>query len=220
MVSPVLANLFLHFVLGTWLDREFPVCRSERFADDMIVHCRTVRQAREVLAAITRRLEQYGMRLHRDKTKVVYCKDARRRQPYDGPCKFTFLGYEFRVRSQRSARGELSDGFTPAISPDALAARKDTIRSWNLAGHPGRDRKAVAALVNSQVRGWMQYYGRWNRHELYPLLNLVNHHIQRWMRAKYRKLRPRKALIRVWKRITLEHRGMYAHWKWVTTAFW
>jgi RNA-directed DNA polymerase len=220
-VSPVLANLFLHFVLDAWLEREFPSCRYERYADDMIVHCRTLRQAREVHAAIAERLEQYGVRLHPGKTMIVYCRDQNRRQPWDGPDKFTFLGYEFRARTQRNARtGQLYDGFAPAASPDALAAKRDDVRSWNLAGHPGRDHRTVAALVSSQVRGWMQYYGRWNRHELYPLLNLVNHHIQKWMRAKYRKLRPLKTLLRVWKRITLEQRGMFAHWKWVTTAFW
>lgn len=220
-VSPVLANLFLHVVLDTWLEREFPACRFERFADDMIVHCCTLRQAREVLAAITERLERYGVRLHPDKTTIVYCRDRARRQPWDGPDRFTFLGYEFRARTQQNTRtGGLFNGFAPAISPDALAAKRGVIRSWNLAGHPGLDYKAVAALVDSQVRGWMQYYGRWNRHELYPLLNLVSHHIQRWMRAKYRKLRPRKTLIRVWRRITLEHRGMFAHWRWITAAFW
>ena len=220
-VSPVLANLFLHFVLDTWLDREFPACRFERFADDMIVHCRTLRQAREVLEAITRRLERYGVRLHPAKTKIVYCRDANRRQPWDGPGKFTFLGYEFRARTQHNKiTGQLFDGFAPAISPDALAAKQDDARSWNLPRRTSLDIKDIAALVNQHVRGWMQYYGKYNRQALHPLLNLVNHYIRQWMRNKYRKLRPFKALIRVWTRITGQYPGMFAHWKWVTTAFW
>ena len=220
-VSPVLANLFLHFVLDTWLEREFPACRFERFADDMIVHCRTLRQAREVLAAIAGRLEQYGVRLHPGKTRIVYCRDSNRSQSWDGPGKFTFLGYEFRARTQRNERtGQMFDGFSPAISPAALAARGDTARSWNLARLTGWDIKDIAALVNKTVRGWMQYYGKYNRHVLHPLLNRINHYIQQWMRKKYRKLRPLKALIRVWDRITGQYPGMFAHWRWVTTAFW
>jgi RNA-directed DNA polymerase len=220
-VSPVLANLFLHFVLDAWLAREFPACRFERFADDMIVHCRTLRQAREVLAAITRRLERYGMRLHPGKTKIVYCRDANRRQPWEGPGTFTFLGYEFRARTQHNkVTGQLYDGFSPAISPDALAAKQDDARSWNLPRRTSLGIKDIADLVNESVRGWMHYYGRYNRQALYPLLNRINHYIQQWMRKKYRKLRPLKALIRVWKRITGQYPAMFAHWRWITTAFW
>jgi RNA-directed DNA polymerase len=219
--SPVLANLFLHFVLDTWLDREFPAVRYERFADDMVVHCRTLRQARDVLAAISARLEQYGVRLHPGKTTIVYCRDQKRRQPWDGPDKFTFLGYEFRARTQRNnSTGRLFDGFNPAISPDALAAKADEARAWNLARRTSLDHKALAALVNQHVRGWMHYYGEYNPHVLYPLLNRINHYIRKWMRKKYRKLRPAKALIRVWKRITGQYPAMFAHWKWVTTAYW
>jgi len=114
----VLANLFLHFVLDTWLEREFPACRFERYADDMIVHCRTLRQAREVLTAIAGRLERYGVRLHPGKTKIVYCRDASRRQSWEGPDKFTFLGYEFRARTQHNGKtGQKFDGFSPAVLP-------------------------------------------------------------------------------------------------------
>jgi RNA-directed DNA polymerase len=220
-VSPVLANLFLHFVLDTWLEREFPGCRYERYADDMIVHCRTLRQAREVLAAISGRLGQHGVRLHPGKTRIVYCRDANRRQPWDGPDRFTFLGYEFRARTQRNQKtGQRFDGFTPAISPDALAAIADKARSWHLARRTSLDHKALAALVNQHVRGWMHYYGKYNPHVLYPLLNRINHYIRQWMRKKYRKLRTAKALARVWDRITGQYPGMFAHWKWVTTAYW
>jgi RNA-directed DNA polymerase len=220
-VSPVLANLFLHFVLDTWLEREFPGCRYERFADDMIVHCRTLRQAREVLAAISGRLGQHGVRLHPGKTRIVYCRDANRRQPWDGPDRFTFLGYEFRARTQRNQKtGQRFDGFTPAISPDALAAIADKARSWHLARRTSLDHKALAALVNQHVRGWMHYYGKYNPHVLYPLLNRINHYIRKWLRKKYRKLQPAKALRRAWERITGQYPGMFAHWQWVTTALW
>ena len=220
-VSPVLANLFMHYAFDRWLAENYPGCPFERFADDAVVHCRTLRQAQQVLEALTARMEQVGLRLHPDKTKIVYCRDVNRRQPYDGPVKFTFLGYTFRARSQQNKRtGQLFDGFAPAISDDALAAKGDIARSWKLARKTTLTLKDIADLVNPVVRGWMNYYGQYNRHEMYPLLARINHYIQQWMRAKYRKLRPLKALIRVWERITRQYPGTLAHWRWITYDWW
>lgn len=219
-VSPVLANLFLHHAFDMWLDREFPGCPFERFADDAVVHCRTLRQAQQVLSALQARMEQVGLRLHPGKTRIVYCRDANRRQPYDGPDSFTFLGFTFRVRSQQDKHGRLFDGFAPAISKDALAAKGDIARDWKLARKTTLTQKQVADLVNPVVRGWMQYYGRFNRHELYPLLARINHYIQQWIRKKYKRLRKPKAMLRAWKRVQGQAPGTFAHWRWVTAAMW
>jgi RNA-directed DNA polymerase len=219
-VSPVLANLFLHYAFDMWLAREFPGCRFERFADDAVVHCRTLRQAREVLAALSARMEQVGLRLHPGKTKIVYCRDDNRRQAFDGPVSFTFLGYTFRARSQQNKHGRLFDGFAPAISDDALAAKGDIARAWKLARLTTLTLKDLADLVNPVVRGWMQYYGHYHRHELYPLLARINHYIQQWMRKKYKRLRPARAMLKVWERILGQHPGTFAHWRWVTGARW
>jgi RNA-directed DNA polymerase len=220
-VSPVLANLFLHYAFDRWLAETFPGCRFERFADDAVVHCRTLRQAREVLEALTARMDQVGLRLHPDKTKIVYCRDDARRQPWDGPVSFTFLGYTFRARSQQTKRtGRLFTGFTPAISNDALAAKGDIARAWRLTRKTTLTFNDIAGLVNPVVRGWMNYYGRFNRSQLYPLLARINHYIQQWMRAKYRKLRRLKALLRAWERIIRQYPGTFAHWQWVTDDWW
>jgi RNA-directed DNA polymerase len=107
-VSPVLANLFMHYAFDSWMEREFPAVEFERYADDAVVHCATERQAREVLAALTERMKEVGLRLHPDKTKIVYCKDSRRRGSYEHTT-FTFLGYTFRprkagIRTERRSR--------------------------------------------------------------------------------------------------------------------
>jgi RNA-directed DNA polymerase len=219
-VSPVLSDLFMHWAFDTWLDREFPGCPYERFADDAVVHCRTLQQAEGVLAALRARMNQVGLELHPDKTRIVYCRDANRRQRWDGPDRFTFLGYEFRARTTRNKHGRLFDGFAPAASPEALAARRDTVRSWKLDRKTTWDLKDIRDLVNPVVAGWMQYYGQYSRHELYQLLNLINHHIQQWMRAKYRRLRRVRAARKVWKRITGQYPAMFAHWQWQTTSYW
>jgi RNA-directed DNA polymerase len=109
-VSPVLANLFMHYAFDSWMEREFPAVEFERYADDAVVHCATERQAREVLAALTERMKEVGLRLHPDKTKIVYCKDSRRRGSYEHTT-FTFLGYTFRPRKARYPDGKAFTSF-------------------------------------------------------------------------------------------------------------
>lgn len=119
-VSPVLANLFMHYAFDLWLGREFPAVEFERFADDAVVHCSTQRQAREVWTALSARMADVGLRLHPDKTKIVYCKDRKRR--FDYSCtSFTFLGYTFRARKAPTRdRKSMFTAFLPAVSKDAL----------------------------------------------------------------------------------------------------
>lgn len=81
-VSPVLANLFLHYAFDAWLAREFPTVRFERYVDDAVVHCVSERQAHRVLTAVQDRMGEVGLRVHPDKTRIVYCKDGKRRGDY------------------------------------------------------------------------------------------------------------------------------------------
>ncbi len=123
-VSPVLANLFLHYAFDVWMDREFPGCPFERYADDAVVHCRTLEQAQQVLAALRSRMAEVGLELHPDKTKIVYCQDSNRRGGGPGQgypyAEFTFLGYTFRPREAVNKNGVHFTSFQPAISKTAL----------------------------------------------------------------------------------------------------
>ena len=122
-VSPVLANLFMHFAFDNWLAKKFAACPFERYADDAVVHCATRRQADAVLAAIAERMQEVGLRLHPDKTRVVYCKDGTRRGDHEHTS-FTFLGFTFRARTARNSRdGRLFTSFLPAMSNEALKAK-------------------------------------------------------------------------------------------------
>ncbi len=121
-VSPVLANLFLHYAFDSWMVREFPGCPWERYADDGVVHCKSRAQAELVLGRVAARMNEVGLRLHPDKTRIVYCKDGQRRAEHEH-VSFTFLGYAFRARGARS-KGQNFTGFLPAISPEALKANK------------------------------------------------------------------------------------------------
>jgi retron-type reverse transcriptase len=96
-VSPILANLFMHYAFDLWMARNHPGCPFERYADDAVVHCKSRRQAEDVLAEIAVRMGEVGLRLHPDKTKIVYCKDSNRRGEHEHTF-FTFLGFAFRPR--------------------------------------------------------------------------------------------------------------------------
>ncbi len=155
-VSPVLANLFLHYAMDTWLEREFPSVEFERYADDAVLHCSTEYQARKVRDALAERLESLGLRLHPGKTKIVYCRDDNRRGSYEH-ASFTFLGYEFRSRSAENRNGQLFTTFSPAISPDALKAKSQQLRGRRIHKRVGSDLADLAEWINPIVRGWMNY---------------------------------------------------------------
>ena len=217
-VSPVLANLFLHYAFDAWMARRFPSVPFERYADDAVVHCRTGRQAREVLAAIGTRLEQTGLELHPDKTRIVYCQGGRRRGSHEHTS-FDFLGFTFRARAARTRDGRVFTSFLPAISKDALARLSGQVRTWRLHRRTRDTIKDLARLVNPAVRGWMQYYGRFYRSALHPLLKRINAYLVRWLRSKYRRLRGFRKAHAAWKRVTRQYPACFTHWAW-TCSFW
>ena len=130
-VSPVLANLFLHYAFDAWIAREYPTVQFERYADDVVVHCVTEAQAKCLVVAIENRLAEVGPRLSPAKTRIVYCKDGRRRLDYEHTA-FTFLGFTFRARGARGKNGRNFTGFLPAISKDALTKMSREVRRWRL----------------------------------------------------------------------------------------
>ncbi|GHF17612.1 group II intron reverse transcriptase/maturase [Streptomyces spiralis] len=217
-VSPVLANLFMHYAFDAWMAREYPTLQFERYADDAVVHCVSEARAREVLEAIGNRMEEVGLRLHPDKTRIVYCKDARRRGTY-AYTSFTFLGYTFRPRrAQNTEDGRLFLAFLPAISKEALKKISGEVRRWRLHKQVSLTEQEIAAWINPITAGWMTYYGRFYRSALTPLLARVNAYLMRWVRKKYKRLRGRKAAQKAWLRVTRTHPRLYAHWRWVNTV--
>jgi group II intron reverse transcriptase/maturase len=217
-VSPVLANLFLHYAFDAWMAREYPSVPFERFADDAVVHCVSEGQARRVVAAIANRMEEVGLRLHPDKTKIVYCKDGKRRGAYEHTA-FTFLGFTFRARAARGRNGQNFTSFLPAISTDALKKISGEVRQWRLHHWTGHTFGEVARRINPIVRGWMQYYGAFYRTALYPLLLRINAYLMRWIRRKYRRLRSFKKAKACWQRINSQHPRLFAHWVWKATSW-
>ena len=218
-ISPVLANLFMHYAFDAWMAREFPTVPFERYADDAVVHCKSERQARHVRQAIADRMAEVGLRLHPDKTKIVYCKDGNRRGSYEHTA-FTFLGFTFRQRRARNRHGKSFSNFLPAISKDALNKISAAVRSWRLHLRTGHTFKDLARRINPIVAGWMQYYGAFYRSALSPLLQRINAYLMRWIRKKYKRLRGKKKARECWQGITGRYPLMFAHWKWVPSVQW
>jgi hypothetical protein len=150
-VSPVLANLFMHYAFDMWLTREFPAVAFERYCDDAVIHCVTLWQAEKVLAALHERMAEVGLELHPDKTKIVYCKDTNRRGDFRHTS-FTFLGYTFQPRQARRKDGLKFTAFLPAISKDALKRIGKQVRSWRLHRRTGSTAEDLAKMINPVVR--------------------------------------------------------------------
>jgi len=216
-VSPVLANLFMHYAFDVWLTRQFPGTAFERYADDAVVHCVSLRQAEEVLAALHERMAEVGLQLHPEKTRIVYCKDSRRRGEYEHTS-FTFLGYTFQPRMVRRRDGGKCTGFLPAISKDALKRIGKQVRSWRLHRRTGSTAAELARVINPVVRGWMAYYGAFYRSALYPVLYRINTYLLRWLMKKYKRLRTWKAAIQAMEDAVKRHPEYFAHWVWVKPA--
>ena len=213
-ISPLLANVFMHYAFDAWMVREFPSIRFERYCDDAVVHCRSERQARQVRDAIAARLAQVGLELHPDKTRIVYCKDADRPGSFEHE-KFTFLGYEFRPRLAKNRQGKHFVSFLPAVSTDAKKAMATEIRSWGLGRRSDKSLDDLARMFNSIVQGWINYYGCFYKSELLYFLRRLNNHLVRWATRKYHKrLRNKERRAMAWlAEIARRSPRLFAHWR-------
>jgi len=213
VISPLLANLFLHYAFDEWMRRKYPHVTFERYADDIIVHCRSERQARWIKAVIEKRLSDCMLELHPVKTKVVYCKDSNRHGSYENE-KFDFLGYTFRPRSSEDRWGGHFVNFTPAVSDGAAKSIRGVMRSWRV--HRMSDKSIVdlSHIFNPLLRGWINYYGQFYKSALYPVFRQLNSALRRWAMRKYKRLRGRKRRAEHWLgRLARQHPVLFAHWR-------
>lgn len=211
--SPLLANIFMHHAFDEWMRKNHPETSFERYADDALVHCKTEQQAKLMRQAIEKRLAQCKLELNPEKTRIVYCKDDDRRK--ENPIEsFDFLGYTFRPRRAKNKHGKFFVSFLPAISNKAKNRIRETIRGLRIHLITWTSLEKIADKVNPLVRGWYQYYGRFYKSEMYPVLRNVERYLVLWARRKYKKLarhehNARRYLGGVCKR----EPGLFAHWK-------
>lgn len=214
VISPILANLFLHYVFDTWMKRNYPDMPWCRYADDGLVHCKTEEEAKRILEAIKKRFEECGLALHPDKTKIVYCKDGSRKGKHK-EIKFDFLGYTFRPRLvKNSKRNCMFVSFTPAVSKVALKSMRATTRQWNLRNRTDLELGDIARMYNPVISGWLTYYGKYCPSALYSFCRHFNKTLVAWAMRKYKKLKGHKTRAGQFLEKILERDPkLFAHWK-------
>lgn len=213
VISPVLSNLFLHYVFDAWMTKHHPTTPWCRYADDGLVHCRTEQEALQIQAMLKVRFEACKLELHPTKTKIVYCKDGRRKGQYS-QTQFDFLGYTFRRRWVKcSKRNSLFVGFTPAASKAAQKSMRAETRGRGFCRRSELELKDIATMYNPVLKGWIQYYGRYHPAALHSVFRHFNKTLVAWAMHKYKKLRSRKTKAGIFlEKIAEREPQLFVHW--------
>lgn len=212
VVSPVLANLFLHYAFDKWMDREHPDKPFERYADDGVVHCRTREDAEELYEGLQQRLRECRLEMHPDKTRIVYCKDDDRRGNSE-EISFDFLGYTFRPRRSKNKGGKFFINFTPAVSRKACKAMRQTIHDWRMHLKPDKRLEDLSQMFNPVIKGWINYYGRFYKSELYTVLRYLNEALVLWVRRKFKKLKYHQRATKWLGKVASREPKLFWHWQ-------
>lgn len=213
VVSPTLANLFLHYAFDLWMTRNYPGIPFERYADDIICHCKSAKEAQALWRALQDRFAACKLVMHPQKTKLVYCKDANRRGDFAKQA-FDFLGFTFRARKTIWQGHIHAHGFMPAASPKALKSISRAIRRWTLHHRSDRTLQDLAEIYNPYIQGWINYYGQFYREQLRPTLKRIDAYVTRWARRKFKRLRRRPKGAREWlARMRCANPTLFAHWR-------
>jgi len=213
VISPLLANLFLHYAFDKWMERTFPLTPFARYADDAVCNCKSEAQAEILKQALIERMTEVGLELHPEKTKIVYCQDDNRRQEH-ARTDFDFLGFTFRARRSRTRHGRYFSNFTPAISKKAEQAIRQEIGRWKLHLRSDMSLEDLAKMYNAKIQGWINYYGRYCKSELRRTLRILDSRLTRWAMRKYKRLKGRWRRGTHWmSRIAEKQSWIFAHWR-------
>ena len=213
VISPLLMNLFLHYVFDKWMAVHEPRLRFARYADDAVVHCSTLREAQRLQEVLERRFKECGLELHPEKSKIVCCKAYRPGIDYP-VCKFEFLGYEFRLRTAVTREGRKFVQMLPAISPSSAKAIRAEIRSWDLQNRSDKSIEDLSRMFGAKLRGWINYFGHFYKSALYPTFYNLNRKLVKWATRKYKKLRRRPRRAHYWLGAVAKRQPeLFPHWR-------
>lgn len=215
VISPLLANLYLHYAFDQWSTKYIKGLKFERYADDIIVHCRTKEQSEKVLEMIRKRMSNCGLELHPDKTKIVYCKDHKRTGNYEN-VKFDFLGFTFKPRPTKSKKdGFMFLGFDLAISVNSGKRIIKSLQQTHFHRWTSNTIEGIAAELNPPIRGWLNYYGKFRRSAMSFIFHIFHRRLLKWIMIRYKSLRNRiRKAYRMLKRIQKAFPTLFEHWKW------
>jgi group II intron reverse transcriptase/maturase len=212
VISPVLANLFLHYVFDDYMVREFPSIPWARYADDGVTHCVSLKQAKYLMRRLQERFVKCGLELNLEKTKIVYCKDDGRTGDYEN-ISFDFLGYTFRPRHAKNKYGKYFTNFLPSISDKAKKAIRKEVKGWKVQLKSDKSLQDLANMFNSQIQGWLNYYTYFYKSGTYDALRYINNCLVQWVRRKYKKRRARRKAEHWLGEVARRDRKLFAHWK-------
>lgn len=213
VVSPVLANLFLHYVFDKWMEQNYPQHPFCRYADDAVAHCRTEAEALRLSRVLEVRFKECGLELHPEKSKIVYCKDDDRRKNYPN-ISFDFLGYTFRPRRSKNRWGKYFINFTPGVSNKAGKAMRQKARRWKLHLRSDKSLEDLSRMFSPSIRGWINYYGKFYKSALYSTLSHLNRTLVRWAMRKFKRLEGHQRRARNWLgRVAQRQPRLFPHWQ-------
>lgn len=213
VVSPLLANLYLHYVFDVWMVKNQPNNPWARYADDGIVHCRSKLEAEQLREKLKMRFAECGLELHPEKTRMVYCKDDDRQEDYS-TTKFDFLGYTFRPRRAKNRYGKYFVSFLPAVSANAMKMMRQRIHDWRLHLKPDISIEEISRMIDPVIRGWINYYSRFYKSELNYVLRFLNRKLVHWASRKYKKLNRHTRRAEHWLgKLARRQPRLFAHWR-------
>lgn len=212
VISPVLANLFMHYVFDDYMSKAFKSIKWSRYADDGICHCVSQKQAKYLKKKLQERFEKYGIEMNLEKTKIVYCKELERQDAYENTS-FDYLGYTFRQRMVISSTGKIFTGFVPAISSKAQKSIRLEVRRWKLQRQTNMSIIDIAEKYNSKIQGWINYYTHFYKSEIKNTLKYINSCLVKWAMRKYKKITSKSKAGKWLTRIAESNDRLFAHWK-------
>ena len=212
VISPVLANIFLHYVFDIWMERNYPMAPFARYADDAVIHCKSEKQAKEIKEALTLRMKQCKLELHPDKTRIIYCKDKDRTKDYP-ITQFDFLGYTYRAVYIKCRDGKLRNNFIASASQKACKSLRNKIKEMELHKMTGSNINIIAEIINPIVRGWINYFNKYNPSAIKYTIECIQRRIVIWAMCKYKYLRGRRQRAEKWLlEVKTREPKLFAHW--------
>ncbi|WP_157047278.1 group II intron reverse transcriptase/maturase [Alkaliphilus metalliredigens] len=212
VISPLLANMFMHYAFDKWMDRGFPYAPFERYADDAIIHCRTEQEAEEILKVLDERMKSCKLELHPQKTRIVYCKDKDRKSEYPN-VEFDFLGYTFKGTFIKNRTGQMGINFIASASKKANKLFRAKIKALKIHKKTGCKIDMIAQWINPIVRGWINYFGKYNASAIKYTLDCVERRIVKWAMCKFKNFRGHRRRAEKWlDEIRKREPSLFAHW--------
>lgn len=213
VISPLLANLFLHYAFDVWMRKNFPEVQFERYADDVVCHCISESEAKRLRVAIEGRLGECQLELHPEKTKIVFCKEQSRQGDYP-VYSFDFLGFTFRPRLAKNKYGKFFVGFLPAISNKAAKSIKDEMRKWRIHRRSDKSLEDLSRMINPKIRGWVNYYAKFFKSGMFRISQVLNRMITKWAMRKLKNIRGQQRKATHWLgRVAERKPQLFAHWQ-------